>query len=80
MIANVVVPKPRPSADIVNGETCDESAYESASIGKTVEEDVTEVLEFEAIMHVSVQVNSSLAGVMLDGTVSLVKYERIISL
>ena len=36
-------------------------------------------MEFEAILRASVQVNSSLAGIILDGTISVVKYERIIS-
>ena len=36
-------------------------------------------MECEAILHVSVKVDSSLAGSMLDETLSLAKYDRIIS-
>ena len=40
----MVVPKARPPATIVKWEACDESAYESAVIGKSVEKGVAEVV------------------------------------
>ena len=79
MIANVVVPEARLSAAVVNWEASEKYAYESAAIGKTVAEDVAEAVECEYIFPVSVEVNGSPSGVILDGTIALGNYEPIIS-
>ena len=74
MTANVVVTETRLSTAVVNGESGDESTYEYDSIGKKVVEYFVEAIEYKANIPISVEVNGSPAGVMLDGTVVLVKY------